>query len=393
VLQWSHPVAAFDTYVDKWAGEWGAKNGVKIRIDRIPQADLPARTAVEAAARSGHDVIAHFASGLPALFASSLVDITDIADRAANRYGGWIRAAEAIGVVKGKWYGYPDFAVPFLSTWRTDLWKASGFTKEHLESWDDLLAMAPKLKAAGTPIGTAMSQASDAEHTWRSLMWSHGAYEFTKDGAQVAIDSPETRKVLEIAKTIFGVEEEAVRSWGDVDNNTYLKSGRGAWIYDPITAYRAIEAQDPDLAKKIGVDNPLKGTKDQICSMQFLVYGIWSFAKNIDAARQFLIDYSDDWRNQMTASNGYNNPFLKGHLAKPMPGLGADPKLSHLQDVTSFVQPVGYPGPSSPAAYDALNGHIVTDMFTAFATGKKSADDVIADAKRRLADSIARFPS
>jgi multiple sugar transport system substrate-binding protein len=151
ILQWSHFVPDFDTYLDKWAATWGAKNGVTVKIDRIPQADLPARFATEVASKSGHDLVAHFANGLPALFTSSLVDITDIADRAANKYGGWIPAGEAIGKVKGKWYGYPDFLVPFLSSWRTDLWKGIGFTKDHLETWDELISNAPKLKAAATP--------------------------------------------------------------------------------------------------------------------------------------------------------------------------------------------------------------------------------------------------
>jgi multiple sugar transport system substrate-binding protein len=392
ILQWSHFVPDFDTYLDGWAKTWGAKNGVTVTIDRIPQADLPARFASEVAAKSGHDLVAHFANGLPALFTSSLVDITDICDRAANKYGGWLPAGEAIGKVGGKWYGYPDFLVPFLSAWRTDFWKTAGFTADHLTQWQELIDNAPKLKAAGNPIGAAVSQTSDSEHTWRSLMWSHGAYEFSKDGKTVAIDSPETRTVLNMAKTLFTNEEAAVLSWADVDNNTYLQSGKGAWIYNPISAYRTIEAQNPALAKNINIDLPLKGTKDQIASIQFTVYGIWNFSKNIDAARQFLIDYSDDWTAQFTASKGYNNPFLKAHLTKPMPVLGSDPKLSHLQDVPNFVQPVGYPGPSSQAAYDALNTHTVTDMFTAYCTGKSTADVAIQDAVKRLQASLTKFP-
>jgi multiple sugar transport system substrate-binding protein len=392
ILQWSHFVPDFDTYLDKWAADWGSKNGVKVTIDRIPQADLPARFASEVAAKSGHDLVAHFANGLPALFTSSLVDITDICDRAANKYGGWLPAGEAIGKVGGKWYGYPDFLVPFLSAWRTDYWKTAGFSGDHLTQWQELIDNAPKLKSAGNPIGAAVSQTSDAEHTWRSLMWSNGAYEFSKDGKTVAIDSPETRTVLNMAKTLFTNEEPAVLSWADVDNNTYLQSGKGAWIYNPISAYRTIESQNPDLAKKINIDLPLKGTKDQIASIQFTVYGIWNFSKNIDAARQFLIDYSDDWNGQFTASKGYNNPFLKAHLSKPMPVLGSDAKLSHLQDVPNFVQPVGYPGPSSQAAYDALNTHTVTDMFTAYCTGKSTADVAIQDAVKRLQASLSKFP-
>jgi len=393
ILQWSHFVPDFDTYLDKWAATWGTKNGVKVTIDRIPQADLPARFASEAAAKSGHDLVAHFANGLPALFQPSLVDISDICDRAATKYGGWIPAGEAIGKVKGKWYGFPDFLVPFLSTWRTDYWKTAGFTSDHLVNWSDLFDNAAKLKAANHPIGTAVSQTSDAEHTWRSLMWSYGAYEFSKDGASVAIDSPETRTVLNLAKALYGNMENAVLSWADVDNNTYLQSGKAAWVYNPISAYRTVETQNKDIFANLKIDNPLKGPKDQISSIQFTVYGIWNFSKNIDAARQFLIDYSDDWEGQFTASKAYNNPFLKAHQTKPMPVLAADPKLAHLQDIANYVQPVGYPGPSSQAAYDSLNTHIVTDMFSNYCSGKKSADDSIAEAVKRLKDSLAKFPA
>ena len=126
---------------------------------------------------------------------------------------------------------------------------------------------------------------------------------------------------------------------GPLDNNTYLQSGKGSWIYNPISAYRTIESQNKDLAGKIIVDNPLKGPKAQIASIQFTVYGIWNFSKNIDAAKQFLIDYSDDWEGQFKASKGYNNPFLKAHSKKPMPVLGDDPKLTHLQVISNFVQP------------------------------------------------------
>ncbi|TME59414.1 MAG: hypothetical protein E6I54_12235, partial [Chloroflexi bacterium] len=132
ILQWSHFVPDFDTYLDGWAKKWGDTNGVTVKIDRIPQADLPARFAAEAGSKSGHDLVAHFANGLPALFKDSLVDVTDIANRAADKYGGWIPAGEAIGKVQGKWYGFPDFLVPFLSSWRTDVWKspAVGYTKD-----------------------------------------------------------------------------------------------------------------------------------------------------------------------------------------------------------------------------------------------------------------------
>jgi multiple sugar transport system substrate-binding protein len=391
ILQWSHFVPAYDTYLDTWAAAWGAKYGVTVKIDRIPQADLPARAASEAAAKSGHDLFGHWSQGFAALFESNLVDISDICNDAANKYGGFIPAGQAIGMVNGKWRDYPNFFIPFPSLWRKDAWTTAGYPNGP-QKWQDLLDAAPKLKANNTPVGTSYAQNSDAEQTWRSLLWSYGGGEFTPDGKTVAIDSPATRGAMQFAKDLLPFLDPAVLSWGDVDNNTCLQSKRCSWIYNPISAYRTIEAQDPALIQNVFVNLPLSGPKDQICSIQWECYGIWNFSKNIDAARQFLIDYIPDFQAQAVASKGYNNPFLKSRLAKPMPVLGTDPKLMALQDIANYVRAIGYPAPSTQAAFDSLNTHIIPDLFTNYATGKKSLDDSIADATKRLQASLAKFP-
>lgn len=126
--------------------------------------------------------------------------------------------------------------------------------------------------------------------------------------------------------------------------------------------------------------------------MQFNAYGIWTLSKNQSAARQFLIDYRDDWPNQLAASCGFNNPFLKGRMAKPMPGLGTDPKLSHLQDAAAFVRPIGHLGPPSAAASDALANHHATDIFTSHLTRRSTIDEVIAQCRGRLEGSLVKFP-
>jgi multiple sugar transport system substrate-binding protein len=391
ILQWSHFVPDYDTYLDKWAADWGAKNGVKVKIDRVPQADLPARAASEAGAKSGHDLFGHWSQGFAALFEDNLLDISDICNDAANKYGGFIPAGEAIGKVNGKWRDYPNFFIPFPSLWRKDAWTAVGLPNGPTK-WQDLLDKAAQLKANNTPVGTAYSQTSDAEQTWRSLLWSYGGGEFTEDGKKVAIDSPATRAALQFGKDLLPFQDPAVLSWGDVDNNTCLQSKRCSWIYNPISAYRTIESQDPELFKNVFVNLPLAGPKAQFCSIQWECYGIWNFSKNIDAARQFLIDYIPEFSGQAVASKGYNNPFLKSRLTKPMPVLGTDPKLSALQDIANYVRAIGYPAPSTKAAFDSLNTHIVTDMFTNYATNKKSLDDSITDATKRLQASLAKFP-
>src|SRR6185436_11559772 len=89
ILQWSHFIPAYDTWYDKFAKEWGDKNGVNVRVDHIPHLEIPARMAAEFAAGAGHDIIYNGSSILTRLYYKNLVDLTDVADAAAKKYGGW----------------------------------------------------------------------------------------------------------------------------------------------------------------------------------------------------------------------------------------------------------------------------------------------------------------
>ena len=87
ILQWSHFIPAYDAWYDKFAKEWGEKNGVKVRVDHIPHLDIPARMAAEFAAGAGHDIIYNGSSILTRLYYKNLVDLTDVSEAAAKKYG------------------------------------------------------------------------------------------------------------------------------------------------------------------------------------------------------------------------------------------------------------------------------------------------------------------
>src|SRR5256886_11097642 len=78
ILQWSHFIPAYDAWYDKFAKEWGDKNGVKVRVDHIPHLDIPARMAAEFAAGAGHDIIYNGSSLPPPLHYKNHVDLADL---------------------------------------------------------------------------------------------------------------------------------------------------------------------------------------------------------------------------------------------------------------------------------------------------------------------------
>lgn len=386
IIQWSHFVPAYDTqYFDNWAKDWGSKHKVDVKVDHIALADLPARSAAEVAAKSGHDIFGWFAQGGPRLFEKDLVDVSDVVNALIAKNGPYIKAAEDLCKVGNAWRGVPDHYVPFLSLFRKDVMDKVGFTKGKLETWDDLLEFGTKAKAAGTPVGTALSDTSDGQMTWRSLMWSYGAFLTDDSGKQVKLDSPEMRQVLEYAKKLYTqAMTPEVLSWQDVSNNQYLQSGKGAWIYNPISAIRSIEddksATAQELAKNILIGQPLAGPKGQHMAPQWVIHGIWSWSKNVDAAKQFLYDHKAEFEPGFRASKVYNMPFEQKFSQPPMPVLSEDPKYAVIQGVEKTVHVPGYPGPNTVAANQALDNNVITVMFNDYATGKMSVDAAIEKA-------------
>jgi multiple sugar transport system substrate-binding protein len=387
ILQWSHFVPAYDTdFFDPWAQDWGTKNNVKVTVDHIALAQLPARSAAEAQSKSGHDIFGWFAQGGPRLYDDLLVDLSDVVKQVGEKNGGWDKPAEDLALVDGKWKGMPDFVVPFLSSYRKDAWTAAGFPSGP-DTWDDLLKGGEKTKAAGAPVGTALSNTSDGEMTWRSVLWSYGGKEVEEDGKTVALDSKETRAALDYAKQLYEkAMTNEVLSWDDAANNQYLASGKASWIYNPISAYRTIEneykkAPAPDhLFTKEALGLPLAGPAGRFMSPQWTIYGVWNFSKAIDAAKQFLIDYKATWPKNFETSGGYDIPFEKGLQAGPLPVLSTDDKTKGIQEAYKYVKVIGYPGPNTVLANKALDLHIVADMFTRYATGAQNADQAIKEA-------------
>jgi multiple sugar transport system substrate-binding protein len=381
ILQWSHFVPEYDTqFFDPWAAEWGKANNVNVSVDHIALAQLPARSAAEAQSKSGHDIFGWFAQGGPRLYAEQLVDLSDIVKPIGDQNGGWDKAAEDLCLIDGAWRGMPDFLVPFLSSYRKDAWTSAGFPNGP-DTWDDLVKGGEKIKAAGNPVGTALSNTSDAEMTQRSILWSFGGKEVEADGKTLALDSRETRAALDYMK---GLYEKAmtneVLSWDDAANNQYLASGKGGWIYNPISAYRTIETQNPDLFKNTALGLPLAGPAGRFMAPQWTIYGVWNFSKNIDAAKAFLQAYKATWPRSFVASKGYDLPFEIGLQKPPLPVLADDEKTRGIQEAVKNVKVIGYPGPNTVQANKALDLHIIADMFTRYATGQQSADQTIKEA-------------
>jgi multiple sugar transport system substrate-binding protein len=362
VLVRSHFVPAYDSWLDQWAKDWGTKNKVEVQVDHILSGDLAAKMAAEVAARAGHDIYGFTRNGEPTLYASQMIDVSDVTKQIGEAHGGWIPLAETLGLVAGVWHAVPEYFIDFPALYRKDLFEANGLAP--VDTWADLLSAGTLLKSKGNPIGIAVNQKSnDANNSWTCCLWGHGVSTVAADGKTVTLNVPETREMLNFALELYDkTMTNEVLSWDDTGNNLLMGSGRGAWIQNPISAYRTIQHDTPDLADKIAISNAPAGPKGRFASVSTNAWGVATWADNVPAAKAFLTDYFTVLPEATKASQGYNQPVLKDFRKKPMAILGEEPKLAVLQDFDQVAKTVGYPGPPTEAAGEVESNWIIPLM-------------------------------
>src|SRR3954452_17591948 len=108
VVQWKHFVPDYDRYFNQFAKEFGDKHKVTVEVDYVATPDLPTAIAADISRGGGHDIF-HLNGTGAWLYDQVLVDVTDVADRLAKEFGGFIPGAESIGKVGDKWLAIPHW--------------------------------------------------------------------------------------------------------------------------------------------------------------------------------------------------------------------------------------------------------------------------------------------
>lgn len=383
ILQWSHFVPAFDTWFDKFAHEWGEKNGIAVTVDHIPEQNIAARAAAEVAAQSGHDLFMWNGAGGPHLYRKYLIDMTSLVESVEKKFG----KASVIGrqiAYNGDtktWSAYPDYYINNPAMYRKDLWDEIGMVPE---TWDDVRTGGAKLKKKGNPVGMSLARSNDPNLAWRGVLWSFGASVQDETGKHVTLNSKEAVEAVTFAAALYKEAMTSdVLSWNDASNNQYIDSGVASFIINPISAYRTAQQINPTVADNIFVLKTPKGPVRQLVGGASNAYGIWKFARNQEAGIEFLKYYADNWVDAFKASTGYNMPIFANIVPKPMPILSNDPtshpptKLAILQTSDEWCAVAGWPGPAWAATDEVYNDFVICDMMTKAATGTMTPQEAV----------------
>jgi multiple sugar transport system substrate-binding protein len=370
IVQWKHFVPDYDRWFTQFAQQFGEKNKCTVQVDYVATPDLPTAIAADISRGGGHDVF-HLNGTGAWLYEQALVDVSDVATRLEKEFGPWIKESESIGKVKGKWLAIPSWYISYPLIINTGYFKEAGAEYTDKTSWQDLIKIGAKLKKAGHPFGIPVSNTPDSNDDLLPWMWAFDALTFDKDG-KVAFKRKEIVEWLRHAKAFYEqTMTEEVLGWDDSSNNRFIASGKGSMIENPISAYRTAAKDNPETFKNLTVVKTPLGPKGRFNGARTMSYGIYNFSKVQDLAKEFLYTMDGpEFLKGFEAATGYNHPFLRAFLKKPMPVIGHEPKLELLQDFQEDVHFIGYPGPMTKTATSMYAKFIIPTMLAEVCKGK-----------------------
>jgi multiple sugar transport system substrate-binding protein len=392
ILMWSHFVPSHDEWFDKFTKDWGKQVGVEVSIDHINNTEIVARTAAEIQAKQGHDLIQYIAP--LSQFEPSVVDMKDVAQEAQKRHGEQLPLCvkSSQNSTTGKHYAYAPAWAPDPGDYRRSLWEGVGLPNGPA-SWDDLLRGGAEIKKnKNIQMGLGMSQEIDSNMVGRALMWSYGA-SIQDENERVVINSPETVAAVEFMQRLFKqTMTNEVFSWNPASNNQGLIAGQMSFIVNSISAWRTAQEVNPEVADDIYFVPALKGPKAALAA-QHVMYNwiVPSHAKNVDAAKQFLLHYTDNLAPAAYHSKLYDLPAfpkvvpqLNGWLDKDPFGAKPATKLAVLKNATEWSVNVGHPGPANTAIGEVFATFIIPNMYAKAARGEMTPQQAVADAERQI---------
>ena len=383
ILQWSHFVPAYDEWFDDtYVREWGEANGVRVIVDHVAVADIGPRAAAEVAAQSGHDLFGFLSP--PAAYEDQVIDHTDLIREIESRVGDYsdLGHKSTFNPKTEKYFGISDNYVPDPVVYRKDLWDQIGIEPN---TWDDVLRAAPQLRELGNPIGIGMANELDSNMALIALSMCFGSFIQDED-ANVTLDSPETVEAVEFGAELFrqGMTNE-IFAWDPAANNRFIESGKGSMILNAISATRTPEEQDPELAANLALAPIPEGPGGRLGLEHVMgVYAIWNFARNQDAAAQFVVDLIANYEAAFTNSKFYNFPSFPDSVPNIEEQLANDPvaeppdKYVILGEIAeTATHNVGHPGFSNAAIDETFSTFLIPQMFAQAARGQMSAQESV----------------
>jgi multiple sugar transport system substrate-binding protein len=368
------------------AAKFTKETGVDVKVDFVGWEDINQQTAVTANSGAGPDIIMGF-SDAPHIYIDKLIELTDVADYAGKKYGGWLPLAQRYGK-KNKsdaWIGLPFGATAGPLIYRKSVLQSVGFDKVP-EDHAGVLDLCQKLHKAGKPAGFALGNArGDGTGFANWALWSHNAALLDEDG-NVTINSKETIAALNWVKQLYPTFIAGTTSWNDVSNNRAYSAqeisltANGVSLYfslknDPATKAIADDSEHQLLPKGLAKVSPMDGL-----TLNAMVFKHSQYPNAAKAFLQYMLE-KDQYEPWLNANSGYWSQPLAAYADAAV--WSQDPKVTIFKNTMNSTYYSGYKGPISTASGAVTADYVLIQMLSSVATGAATPEAAAAEAEQR----------
>ncbi|MGF7159143.1 multiple sugar transport system substrate-binding protein [Rhodoligotrophos appendicifer] len=358
--------------------------GVQVRIDQESWEDVRPKAAVAANIGSGPDMVMGWFDDV-FQYPDKLVPLTDLGTALGAANGGWYEGVEGYARRGDEFIALPLCAIGNAICYRNSQVEKAGFSKFPTDT-AGFLELCKALKANNTPAGFPHGKAvGDGNNYAHWLLWSHGGRMVDENG-KVAINSPETMKAIEYAKSLYETFIPGTESWLDINNNRAFLAGKISVTANGVSLYYAA-TKDPamkELADDIRTVNlPVGPVGKSVELHQTSTLAVFKHTKYPEAAKAYLaFMYQPDKMNAwITGASAYCCQPLKAFENNPV--WTSTPIHEPYSRASATLRPNGYAGPLGYASAGVMADYVLVDMFAEAVTGQRKPEEAIANAERR----------
>ena len=321
-----------------------------------------------------------------ALYAESVVDLSDLAEEVSSKEGGLYKYSRAVTSDGKKFNSMPWTIVGAMNAYRKSWFEEIGVTK-FPETWDAYYDAGKKLKAKGRPLGQAVSHSfGDPPTCVYPLLWSFGGKEVEADEKTVTINSRNTMDFVKFMTALYkDTCDEGGLAWDDTSNNraflsqTISSTLNGASIY--IESLRNPDKYITEKGVPLKTDilhAPLpKGPQGQFGLHTFFSHMVMSYSPNQKAAKDLLrwVHTPANYEKWFISQKGFATPPTAQWESHEL--WGADPVMDPFKVAGRLGQAPGFAGPAGKKAAEALTKYIIVHMY-AWSPKRVSPSDAVA---------------
>jgi len=362
-------------------------------LETINANDLQPRITAAIQSGSGADIFM-FQYNWAHLYQNAVVDVSDVANELAKAEGGFYEVYPPSCNVNGKWLSVPHSIVGNAVAYRKSWLKDAG-ASEYPKTWDDTRKLFAILKKKGKPYGQTLGHTFGDAPAWTyPLTWTFGGTETDPSGKRVVLNGKGTIEAVKWMVAFWkDACDEGALAWDDTNNNRAFHAGEISATLNGASIY-IFAKRNPDKIKDAAgqpmwrdishfsiPDGPLGRTAPYKVAFS---HAIMKYSKHQKAAREFLkwLHAKEQFGRWFEIEEGYSVGATTVWENHPM-WAKIDDALRPFRTAPRGARMIGYAGPPTAKASEALTKYIITDMYAKAVQGL-SAEDAVKWAEGEL---------